>query len=145
MPTNIKKLSGLKNLIALDISGCGLASLSVVNDFPALTSLIANNNQIASLSTFKKQVEELYINYNPLVDLSSLANQKSLISLEVAGTQVTDISCLTNLPKLTTLDITNTAVTSATVLKNCPALTTLFCSETTSTADLPERIYVVVC
>ncbi len=144
MPTNIKKLSGLKKLIALDISGCGLASLSVVNDFPALISLSANNNQIASLSTFKKQVEELYINYNPLVDLSPLANQKSLQTLELVGTQVADVSCLTGLPKLASLDITDTAVTNATMLKKCPALTTLYCSETTSTVDLPERIYVAI-
>ena len=143
-PTNIKKLSVLKKLIALDISGCQLASLSVVNDFPALTCLCANYNQIASLSTFKKQVEELYINYNPLVDLSPLANQKSLQTLEVSGTQVSDVSCLTGLAKLTTLDITDTKVTNATMLKKCPALATLFCSETTSTVDLPERIYVVI-
>lgn len=144
LPSNIKKLSGLKNLIALDISGCSLASLSVVNDFPALISLSANNNQIASLSTFKKQVEELYISYNPLVDLSPLANQKALRHLEVIGTQVADVSPLAALPKLESLDITDTKVTDATMLKQCPALTTLYCSETTSTADLPERIYVVV-
>ena len=143
-PTNIKKLSGLKNLIALDISGCELKSLSIVNDFPALISLSATNNQIASLSTFKKQVEELYISYNPLVDLSPLSNQKSLHTLEAVGTQVKDVSPLTALPKLSSLDITDTAVTNATILKNCPALTTLFCSETTSTADLPDRIYVVI-
>lgn len=141
-PTNIKKLSGLKQLVALDISGCGLASLSVVNDFPALISLSANNNQIASLSTFKKQVEELYINYNPLVDLTPLANQKALHTLEVVGTQVSDVSRMTELPKLASLDITDTAVTNATMLKNCPALTTLYCSETTSTVDLPKRISV---
>ena len=143
-PINIKALYTLKNLVCLDISGCGLASLSVVNDFPALTCLSASDNEIASLSTFRKQVEELYINNNPLVDLSPLANQKELLTLEVVGTQVKDVSCLTELPKLETLDITDTAVTDATMLKKCPMLTTLYCSETTSTADLPERIYVEI-
>lgn len=143
-PNNIKSLSSLKKLVSLDISGCGLASLSIVNNFPALTCLSASDNEIASLSTFKKQVDELYINKNPLVDLSPLKDQKNLQTLEVVGTQVKDISCLTDLPQLSTLDITDTAVTDATMLKKCPMLTTLYCSETTSTADLPERIYVEI-
>ncbi len=143
-PSNVKKLSALKNLVMLDVSGCGLASLSVVNDFPALSSLLANYNEIASLSTFKKQVQELQINYNPLVDLTPLAGQKELISLEAIGTQIKDVSCLTGLATLEVLDISDTPVADATMLKDCPALTALYCSENTSTAGLPERIYVVV-
>lgn len=143
-PTNVKKLSALKNLVMLDISGCGLASLSVVNDFPSLSSLLANYNEIASLSTFKKQVQELQINYNPLVDLSPLTTQTELFALEAIGTQIKDVSCLTTLPSLETLDISDTPVTDATMLKSCPALNSLYCSESTSTAGLPDRIYVVV-
>ncbi len=143
-PSNIKKLSVLKNLVMLDISGCGLASLSVVNDFPALTCLAANYNEIASLSTFKKQVQDLQINNNPLVDLSPLAGQKELITLEAIGTQIKDVSSLTSLPKLESLDISDTPVSDATMLKDCPALNTLYCSENTSTAGLPDRIYVTV-
>ena len=143
-PTNVKKLSALKNLVMLDVSGCGLASLSVVNDFPALSCLVANYNDVASLSTFKKQVETLSINYNPLVDLSPLTNQKDLTSLEAIGTQIKDVSCLTGLQHLEVLDISDTPVADATVLKDCPALTSLYCSENTSTAGLPDRIYVVV-
>lgn len=143
-PSNIKALKNLPNLKLLDISQCGLASLSVVNDFPALTVLYANGNSISSLSTFKKPVEELYISYNPLVDISPLKDQKNLTSLELAGTQIRDISPLSGLAKLATLDISYTQVTDATMLKSCPALTNLYCPENCSTADLPEQVYVVL-
>lgn len=143
-PKNIKKLSSLPALTYLDISGCGLASLSIVNDFQALQSLVAEDNQIASLSTFNRQISELYISRNPLVDLSPLKNQEALVALEATGTQISDISFLAGAKSLISLNIADTQVTDATCLKDCIALTYLVCSERCSTAGLPATVEVII-
>ncbi len=143
-PSNVKKLSGLPALNRLDLSACGLASLSVVNDFKALTALTATDNEIASLSTFKKQVSELYINGNPLADLSPLKAQTGLIYLDVANTQITDVAGLAGNQTLVSLDISGTSVTDATVLKDCTALNFLVCPEQCSTAGLPTAVEVII-
>ncbi len=143
-PNNIKKLSSLPALTHLDLSACGLASLSVVNNFKALQSLTAEDNEISSLSTFKKQIRELYISRNPLVDLSPLKAQTGLTTLEAAGTQVDDISFLAGSKTLTALDIADTKVTDATVLKDCTALHYLVCPKQCSTAGLPATVDVVI-
>ncbi len=141
-PNNIKKLSNLPALTHLDLSACGLASLSVVNDFKALVSLTAEENEIASLSTFTRQVSELYISHNPLVDLSPLKSQAGLQVLEASDTQIADISFLAGNQTLTALDISGTKVTDATALINCPQLTYLVCPQQCSTAGLPATVDV---
>ena len=142
-PGNIKKLTALPKLISLDVSSCGLTSLSVVNDFPALQVLFAEDNQIASLSTFRKPITELYLNRNPLVDLSPLQGQAELMVLEASGTQIDAVDFLAGHPKLITLDVSGTKVTDATVLKTCTALNLLVCNENCKTEGLGEAVTVV--
>lgn len=143
-PTNVKKLSSLPAMTHLDISACGLASLSVVNGCKALQTLVAEDNEIASLSTFTLQISELYISRNPLIDLSPLKNQTGLVALEAAETQVTDISFLAGSATLLSLNIADTEVTDATCLKTCTALSYLVCSERCSTAGLPATVEVII-
>lgn len=142
-PGNIKKLTALPKLISLDVSSCGLTSLSVVNDFPALQVLFAEDNQIASISTFRKPITELYLNRNPLVDLSPLQGQAELMILEASGTQIDAVDFLAGHPKLITLDVSGTKVTDATVLKTCTALNLLVCNENCKTEGLGEAVTVV--
>lgn len=142
-PDNVKALSKLPALSRLDLSACGLASLSVVNDCMALTALTAEDNKIASLSTFQKQVTELYISGNPLADLSPLRAQTGLVTLEAANTKIMSVTCLADLKTLVTLNIANTAVVDATMLKDCTGLNFLVCSPTCKTDGLPEAVEVI--
>ncbi len=142
-PNNIKKLSSLPQLKCLDLSGCGITSLSVVNDCKSLTVLFANDNEIASLDTFKLSVSELYISGNPLVDLSPLQGQSALTNLELARTKVADLSCLHGMPGLIAIDLTDTPVKTLEPLANCPKLEYIYCSPTASAEGLPARIEVL--
>ncbi len=142
-PTNIKKLAVLEHLIWLDISECELTSLSVLNDFPALQVVAADDNKIASLSTFKKEVTELYLNRNPLVDFSPLQGQAGLTILEVAGTKINSIDFLAGHPALSILDVADTPITDATLLQTCPQLNLLVCGPTCNTQGLPAQVSIV--
>ena len=142
-PSNIKKLSALQSLASLDISDCKLSSLSVVNDFKALQVLFATDNEISSLATFTRQVTELYISRNPLVDLTPLRDQKNLAVLEAAETAISSVSFLNGAAALTMLDITGTSVTDATPLAGCQNLQTLFCPAACNTAGLPAQVEII--
>jgi len=142
-PTNIKKLAGLDSLISLDLSACGLTSLSVVNDFPALKVLVANDNQISSLSTFKKDVTELYLCRNPLVDFTPLQGRSELTILEAAGTQLDGVDFLAGHPNLTILDVSDTKVTDVSVLSTCPLLNLVVCDTDCKTQGLPDTVTLV--
>ncbi len=142
-PANLKGLSKLPKLTVLDVTACGLTSLSVFNDFPALQVINASDNQIADLSTFKLDVTELYVNRNPLADLSSLEGRGNLTMLEASSTKVTDIRFLAGHPRLSVLDLSDTAVTDVSALKNCPQLNLLICWPKCDTEDLPATVTVV--
>ena len=142
-PSNLKKLAELPQLTVLDVSSCALTSLSMLNDFPALQAVTANDNQIATLSTFSLDLVELYVNRNPLADLSPLEGRANLSMLEAAGTQIDDIRFLAGHPQLSVLDISNTKVTDISALQNCPQLNLVICSPECETEGLPETVSVI--
>ncbi len=142
-PKNIKKLAELPELGILNISDCGLASLSVVNGFKNLHTLMAYDNEIASLSTFTLKVRELHLANNPLADISPLKKQSKLEVLDLAGTSISDISSLAG-SGLTYLNISKTSVTDASSLKKCKKLEFLVCSEQCSTAGLSSKVDITL-
>ncbi len=142
-PADLQALEKLPELAAINVSDCGLDSLSDFNEFKALCCITANRNEITSLSSFNGKVQELYLNENPLSDLSPLKKQTGLVYLEIADTDVSNLSPLSGLKTLESLNIIGTKVSDVSILKGCPALRTLYCNSDCATNALPAKIEIL--
>ncbi len=76
-----------KQLLLLNLSGCGLTSLKGVSACVSLKLLNASHNRLVSMGDLSglKQLVELYIGYNKLDSLGFCMRLRSLQVLDVAG------------------------------------------------------------
>lgn len=105
---DLKRLSQLKNLKELSITGCALddADVKIIG---GMTSL-----------------EELSLRGNiDIKDITPLSNLTGLTHLYLSATGIEDISCLSGLTKLTWLSISETKVADVSPVENLTVLKTL--------------------
>jgi tRNA A-37 threonylcarbamoyl transferase component Bud32 len=84
-------------------------------------------------------LEVLYVNYQPLSDITPLAQLKNLKYVDLRHTNVSDISPLAGLLKLENVGLFDTTVSSLAPLTECPRLNSLEIGQTLirSIADIP--------
>lgn len=103
---NLNFLTGITNLIRLDVQNCGLTDKSL----PSLN---------------QSSLYLVCLNDNPgLTDLGKLSGLENLRQLEIANTGVKSLESVA-VPTLQQIDFSGTPVTDVAVLANCPELTTV--------------------
>ena len=118
---NYAVLSGLRNLTALEISGCGISDLSWIRDLDQLEVLSAGDNQITDLSPLAGHdtLTELVLENNPIGSaseenadkkagsdpLQSLSGLTNLKWLDLKNCGISDISALTSLTSVDHMDL----------------------------------------
>jgi internalin A len=111
--TDLSKLSSLRALTKLDVSGNMLTTLSPITGLAGLTSIDASENTITDLSKIDQLTALTYLSVagNELTDVSVLGGCSQLSELDISGNALTDISALSTLQALTKLNFANNQVT----------------------------------
>jgi len=103
------------NIIKLDgknVKRGTVDSLADLAKFPFLRSVTLIYQQITDLSGIEKlQLQDLYVGYNLISDLSPLEDMRSLSSLSILCNPVEDLTPLEKLPRLRYIQICGTNVT----------------------------------
>lgn len=120
--------SKISSVTSLDISRSSISNVTGIEDFTALTSLTANNNQIVTINLSKNtKLTSLNVSNNLLTSLDISANtlledlnsmKNKLTSLNVSNnTKLTSLVCADN--QLTSIDVSsNTLLTGLTINTN---------------------------
>ncbi len=112
--TDLSKLSSLRALTRLDVSGNMLTTLSPITGLTGLTYIDASENAITELAKIDQLTMLTYLSVaaNELTDVSVLGGCLQLSELDISDNKLTDISALSALQVLTRLNFTNNQVTS---------------------------------
>ena len=102
-------LGDLPDLKTLNLSNCGLSTVSGLDGAPSLTVLYLNNNTIRNLAPLSgiTTLTELYVQRNAVVDLGALNGLTELKILNASYNAITTMGSASGLQKLTTLDLSN--------------------------------------
>lgn len=98
----MEAIGSLHNLVALDLSGCGLSSISALGELTKLQTLILADNSIGNITP--------------------LQNAQQLQSLDLSGNAVTSLATLVSLPELHTLKLARDPIDSFTPAAGCKKL-----------------------
>ena len=99
-------VSDIKDLTSLDLSGVvGIRDYSSLADFPYLRELVVKECGLTNAGLFKdiKQINNLNIGYNKIIDLSPLEGMSNIVSLYVNHNAIKDISPLLTMENLQNL------------------------------------------
>ena len=73
-----------------------------------------------------KHLTKLYLDHNPISDVSVLSSLVNLTTLDLSSTSISDVSVLSSLVNLTTLDLSYTSIIDISVLSSLVNLTNLY-------------------
>ncbi|MGI6577267.1 MAG: leucine-rich repeat domain-containing protein [Eubacteriales bacterium] len=120
-------ISGLQNLVTLDLSNNIITSVASLKDLPMLERLHIRSNALVDISSIGEFSTLRYLDAsdNAISDISPLRNCKSLEMLALDSNKIEDISDFGSLTDLKTLYLSNNLVFDIDPLKNCVSLTTL--------------------
>lgn len=119
MPNDKITLVEAENVTTLQLSNQGLTSLSGLECFTNLTTLLAHHNKLTDLSPIKAlPLKAVYLHSNLLSDVSVLGKMISLVTLRLDNNDVADISSFVDLINLATLRLDYTLVKDITSLIN---------------------------
>lgn len=106
---------------SIDVSGKSIASLAGIENFPALLTLNAGNNNLASVDVSKLTLlTNLDLSSNNLTALNVAANT-ALLSLNVSGNQLTTLNVAAN-TLLTNLNVSSNQLSSLNLAANLALL-----------------------
>ena len=130
---DIAVLGSLPDLKTLDLSYCGLSTISGLEGAQSLTTLYANNNTLRNLAPLSGIVtlKELYLQRNAIIDLGSLSGLSELQKLNVSYNSITTIGGASALVKLTWLDLANNKIAALSGIDKLTNLTYLNLSANT--------------
>ena len=117
----------MNTLNSLDGRELGIKSLSSLETATNLQELYLFFNEISDLTPLANldQLQELYLSHNQVSDLTPLANLDQLQVLELSHNQVSDLTPLANLDKLSSLSLDSNQVSDLTPLANLDQLAAL--------------------
>ncbi len=103
--SDIKPLSGLINLISLNMQHCNIADIRPLSQLKQLITLDLGENQIVEISPLSQLVslEELTLQRNKIKDISALKSLRSLKTLSLYLNKIEDASPLKGLNHLTSI------------------------------------------
>lgn len=124
---NASPISGLQDLVALDLSQNVITSIASLKDLPNLERFHIRSNALVDLSSIDGFPVLRYFDAadNAISDISPLRNCRSLEMLILDGNKIEDISAIGSLIALETLDLSSNAINDIEPIKNCVSLTTL--------------------
>jgi len=108
-------LSTMTVLEELDLSGCDLPDdLSAIATLPSLKQLNLSDCGISSISSLAMAtgLTRLDVNSNAIGDVSVLSSMPLLSVVDLSHNAVTDLSCVTSLPQLTELNVSYNSIAS---------------------------------
>ena len=142
----LNTIASLPQLKILNLSNCGLSTLSGLENAMELTDLNLSGNSIRNLTPLSSlyHLQDLDLSHNAVTDLTSLSNLAYLNKLDLSYNAITSIapiapcyklnwlnvnhnhltsiSALTNLTELTYLDVSNNELTDVSVIGECTNL-----------------------
>jgi len=126
-PEALNVIAELPSLTHLTISGCGLSTISALEDAQTLTHLNASGNTIRNLDPISDMTSLLEVNlmHNAVTGLESLSGLYNLESLNISYNAVTDLAPLAGCSKLTRLDAGNNQIAQIQGIGSLPLLSHL--------------------
>ena len=138
---NLLKFTHLKNLEQLEIGGPSLVSLEGLDQLPALTDLALFDTGLTDLSSLasQRQIVSLELADNgSLTSVASLSQATHLKALSLSGKALTDLSPLGSLNSLERLSVTGTAIRDASFLAGMTGLKELTLTGNRELGTAPE-------
>ena len=125
--SNLSPLSGLTNLIRLDLRGNSISDLSPLTGLINLTWLELWDNHISDLSPLSglTNLTELRLGENSVSNLSPLTGLTNLATLLLQRNPISDLSPLAGLTNLTRLGVARNNISDLSPLARLTKLTTL--------------------
>jgi len=107
-PVDLRPVSTLTNLRALEIAGAPLTDLSPLNDLHHLEGLSLNENELEDFSSLKQldKLAALHIYNNQPKDLSSMGPFPNLLELKIYQGKLKSFNALPAAPSLMQLEVT---------------------------------------
>lgn len=126
-PEALKVIAELPSLTNLNISHCGLSTISGLENATKLTHLDASKNNIRNLDPIRDITSLLEINLmnNAVIGLEALGGLYHLENLNIAYNSVTDLSPLQGCSRLTRLDASNNLIAQVSGIGTLPLLSYL--------------------
>lgn len=142
-------LTQLTALETLDLSDCGISTISGFENLTQLKALGLHGNTVRNLTSLSKLTElhTLDLSSNAVTDVSALSTLTNLlivdlsnnslttlnpicgiqnmVALNASGNQITNVDSMKKLTNLTILDLSYNALTDVSALQNCILLTEL--------------------
>lgn len=124
---DLRFVAGLPELTDLNLSDCGISTISDLAGAPKLQYLDISENTVRNLDvlTDMKDLRELRMQHNALTDLTALSPLSKLKVLDVSYNSLESIQPLTSCMQLEELNASNNLLTSTNGIATLPMLTSL--------------------
>ena len=125
--SDLSALSGLTNLLHLDLTGTQITDLVPLSSLDSLQYLVIQETAVTSLEPVAAMgsLETLYASDTQISDLSPLANKTNLKTLHIGGTAPLSFEPISSLVGLTQLTANATAMTDAGFLSGLTSIQSL--------------------
>ena len=127
-PANsIALIAGLPALQELNLSDCGLSTISGLDAAQRLTSLDLSSNTIRNLEPLTEltSLTELHLQHNAVTDLTVLGSLTKLETLDVSYNSLSSITPLSGCVRLTSLNVSNNQLYDVSTVSSLPILSEL--------------------
>lgn len=138
---NLLKFTHLKHLERLEIGGPSLVSLEGLDQLPALTDLALFDTGLTDLSSLaaQRRIVSLDLSDNDrLTSVASLSRASHLKALSLSGKALADLSPLSSLSGIERLSVTGTAIRDASFLTGMSGLKELTLTGNRELGTVPE-------
>lgn len=124
--SDLRPLSGQKNLTALALAGNKISDLSPLSGLTKLRGISLMGNQVSDLRPLSRltNLTLLYLSWNKIRDVTPLSRLTNLTNLLLEGNQIRDARPLSSLTNLISLSLRSNPVPN----KTCPAKVQVNCS-----------------
>jgi Leucine-rich repeat (LRR) protein len=124
--SDLRPLSGQKNLTVLTLAGNKISDISPLSGLTKLKGISLMGNQVSDLRPLSNltNLVVLYLSWNKISDVTPLSRLTNLTSLLLEGNQIRDARPLSRLTNLTTLALRSNPLPN----KTCPTKVKVNCS-----------------
>lgn len=125
IPADLGLIGALPSLKVLDLSGCGISTISTLSLATSLTKLDVSNNAIGDISVLVNMplLSVVDLSHNAVTDLSVMTTLPQLTELNVSYNSISSVGPVGVCTLLKKLDITNNSVTDISALSALTSLT----------------------